>query len=118
MHPASMNDLASKLTSANAAVFESLGLDAKHADVRRSDRPDLGEFQANGALAVAKAAGKKPQEVAQSVAGAWSATKLAPAPTIAGPGFLNFKVTPEALARRAQEIADDPHAGASPVEAK
>src|SRR5262245_45752562 len=113
-----MKDLAAALTEANAAVFTSLGLDAKHADVRRSDRPDLGEFQANGALAVAKAVGKKPQEIAQSVVGAWSATELAPAPGIAGPGFLNFTVTPGALSKRAQFIADDAHAGASSVERK
>ncbi|MBL8542743.1 MAG: arginine--tRNA ligase [Hyphomonadaceae bacterium] len=113
-----MKDLASALTAANAAVFAKLGLDPKHADVRRSDRPDLGEFQANGALAVAKAAGRKPPEVAQSIAGAWSAAELAPAPTIAGPGFLNFTVTPEALAKRAQFVADDANAGATPVEHK
>src|SRR5262245_8891160 len=113
-----MTDLASALTAANAAVFAALGLDPKHADVRRSDRPDLGEFQANGALAVAKAAGKKPQEVAQSVVAAWKATDLAPAPAIAGPGFLNFTVTADALSKRAQVIADDPRAGASPVEHK
>lgn len=113
-----MKDLASQLTAANQAVFSQLSLDPKHADVRRSDRPDLGEFQANGALAVAKGAGKKPQEVAQSVAAAWSATDLAPAPSIAGPGFLNFKVTAEALAKRAQFVADDEKAGATPVEQK
>ncbi|MEZ6023296.1 MAG: arginine--tRNA ligase [Hyphomonadaceae bacterium] len=106
------------MTAANAAVFAELGLDPKHADVRRSDRPDLGEFQANGALAVAKAAGKKPPEVAQSIAGAWHATDLAPAPTIAGPGFLNFTVTAAALAKRAEAIAADAHAGASNVEEK
>jgi len=111
-----MKDLAHALTAANAAVFSSLGLDAKHAEVRRSDRPDLGEFQCNGALAAAKAAGKKPPEIAQSVAGAWSATDLASAPTIAGPGFLNFKVTPAALALRARSIADDERAGARFVE--
>ncbi len=110
-----MQDLASALSAANAAVFNSLGLDARHADVRRSDRPDLGDFQANGALAVAKAAGRKPHEVAQSVAAAWQAIELASAPTIAGPGFLNFTVTPEALAGRAQAIADDPRAGATDV---
>ncbi len=108
-----MKDLASALTAANAAVFAKLGLETKHADVRRSDRPDLGEFQANGALAVAKAAGKKPQEVAQAVAADWSATELAPPPTIAGPGFLNFKVTADALTKRAQCVADDDRAGAN-----
>jgi arginyl-tRNA synthetase len=113
-----MKDLASALSAANADVFAKLGLDPKHADVRRSDRPDLGEFQANGALAVAKTVGKKPQDVAQSIAGAWTAAELSPTPTIAGPGFLNFKVTTDALAKRAQSIADDPHVGASSVEAK
>ena len=113
-----MKDLASEFTAANAAVFAKLGLDPKHADVRRSDRPDLGEFQANGALAVAKSAGKKPQEVAQSVAAEWSATELSPAPSIAGPGFLNFKVTADALTKRAQFVANDAQAGASPVEHK
>src|SRR5262245_2084250 len=111
-----MKDLASALTAANAAAFAKLELDPKHADVRRSDRPDLGEFQANGALAAAKSAGKKPQEIAQSVAGAWSATDLAPTPTIAGPGFLNFRVTDAALSERTQFVADDAHAGASMVD--
>ncbi|MBY0567871.1 MAG: arginine--tRNA ligase [Hyphomonadaceae bacterium] len=111
-----MKDLAGALTAANAAVFSSLGLETKHADVRRSDRPDLGEFQCNGALAAAKAAGKKPPEIAQAAAAAWSATDLAAAPTIAGPGFLNFNVTPTAVSKRAQFVADDARAGASTVE--
>ena len=110
-----MTDLATALTRANQGVFTELGLEARHAEVRRSDRPDLGEFQCNGALAAAKAAGKKPQEIAQSVAAAWKAANLAPAPAIAGPGFLNFSVTPQALAERAQAIADDAKAGATPV---
>jgi arginyl-tRNA synthetase len=113
-----MKDLAGALTEANAAAFAAVGVDACHADVRRSDRPDLGEFQSNGALAAAKAAGRKPQELAQAVSAAWAAPELAPAPGIAGPGFLNFKVTSAALALRAQMIANDPRAGASEVETK
>jgi arginyl-tRNA synthetase len=113
-----MKDLAQLLTDANAAVFAAQGLETRHADVRRSDRPDLGEFQCNGALAAAKVAGKKPQEIAQAVAGAWSATALAAPPAIAGPGFLNFNVTPDALSERAQSIADDARAGANVVEEK
>lgn len=113
-----MKDLAQQLTEANAAAFAAAGADSRHADVRRSDRPDLGEFQSNGALAAAKAAGRKPQELAHAVAAAWSARELAPAPRVAGPGFLNFTVTAEALAARAQAIADDARAGASPVAQK
>jgi arginyl-tRNA synthetase len=113
-----MQDLATVLTAETRKVFLELGLDPERADVRRSDRPDLGEFQSNGALAAAKAAGRKPQEIAQAVSAAWTATDLAPSPGIAGPGFLNFTVTPEALARRAQFVADDARAGARAVEHK
>ncbi|MBY0562767.1 MAG: arginine--tRNA ligase [Hyphomonadaceae bacterium] len=110
-------DLAGALSAANAAVFAKLGLDAKHAEVRRSDRPDLADFQCNGALAAAKAAAKKPQELAGAIAAAWDAEDLAPAPQIAGPGFLNFKVTAKALAARARAIAVDALAGAERVAA-
>ncbi len=67
---------------------------------------------------MAKAAGKKPQEVAQAVAVAWTETGLAPAPSVAGPGFLNFTVSANALAARAQSIADDARAGAALVDQK
>lgn len=113
-----MKDLAGALTEANAAAFAAVGVDARHADVRRSDRPDLGEFQSNGALAAAKAAGRKPQELAQAVSAAWAAPELAPPPSVAGPGFLNLTVTAEALARRAQFVADDARAGAGEVDAQ
>ncbi|MBI3437068.1 MAG: arginine--tRNA ligase [Proteobacteria bacterium] len=113
-----MKDLATVLTGANVSVFIALGLDPKQAEVRRSDRPDLGEFQCNGALAVAKAAGKKPQEIAQQAAALWSDAELADKPTIAGPGFLNFTTTLGALTARAQDVANDARAGASLVEHK
>jgi arginyl-tRNA synthetase len=110
-----MYDLARKLTAANVDAFATLGLEARFAEVRRSDRPDLGEFQCNGALAAAKAAGKAPRDIANEAAAAWRETALAGAPSIAGPGFLNFSVTEAALSARAQEIADDARAGASVV---
>ena len=113
-----MKDLAQLLTDANGAAFAAIGVEVRFAEVRRSDRPDLGEFQANGALAASKAVGKKPQALAGEAAAAWRALELAPAPTIAGPGFLNFSVTPAAIAARAQEIAADPRAGANLVEPK
>ena len=39
-----------------AHVFQTLNLDAKFAVVKVSDRPDLSDFQCNGALALAKSA--------------------------------------------------------------
>ena len=49
-------------------VFEKLGLDKKFATVKVSDRPDLSDFQCNGALALAKIEKKNPREIATNIA--------------------------------------------------
>jgi arginyl-tRNA synthetase len=111
-----MSDLAGRLSDATATVFEKLGFDSKHAVVRRSDRPDLADFQCNAALAIAKQSGRQPFEIARAVADAWMATDLSGKPSIAGPGFLNYRVSADALSARAQEIAHDPRSGVRVIE--
>ena len=110
-----MTDLARRLSDATAQVFEKLAFDARHATVRRSDRPDLADFQCNGALAIAKSLGRKPAEIAQAIAAGWVARDLADRPGIAGPGFLNYRVSEDALSARIDDIARDPRAGAATV---
>ena len=110
-----MNDFSSRLSEATAAVFSALGFDPAHSTVKPADRRDLADFQCNGALALAKKVGRKPQDVAAAIAERWTATDIAERPTIAGPGFLNFRLTAGALAARAQQVADDSRAGAAPV---
>jgi arginyl-tRNA synthetase len=63
-----MKDLARQLTDTHAEVFAALGIDPAYSAVTRSNRPDLGEFQSNGALAAAKAAGGQPREIAEESA--------------------------------------------------
>ncbi len=111
-----MKDLAQQLSEAHAEVFAALGIDTAYAAVTRSARPDLGEFQSNGALAAGKATGQQPREIAEAAASRWSAIEIAEPPTIAGPGFLNFTITAEALAARAEAIGGDVRAGATLVE--
>jgi arginyl-tRNA synthetase len=106
-----MTDLAAQLTRAVSAAFASLGLDPGHGQVRRSDRPDLAPFQCNGAMAAAKAAGKPPRAIAEEVAGKLVGVPGVATIEIAGPGFLNFRLSDEALSLRAQQIALDPRAG-------
>src|SRR5690242_18797007 len=107
-----MNDFASRLSEATAAVFSALGFDPSQAAVKPADRRDLGDFQCNGALALAKKVGRKPQEIAAAIAERWTATDLAERPTVAGPGFLNFRIATGAMSARAQQVAEDPRAGA------
>ena len=49
-----MSDLRTQLGEAVAAAFAAEGVDAALARVTPSDRPDLADFQSNGALAAAK----------------------------------------------------------------
>lgn len=63
--------------------------------------PRFGDYQANGVLAFAKANGLNPREVATRIIQAAEASgEFDPAYvqlSIAGPGFINFKLTPEFL---------------------
>jgi arginyl-tRNA synthetase len=113
-----MKDLADQLTNATSRTFSALGYDPAYATVKLADRRDLADFQCNGALALARRVGRKPQEIAVAVAQAWTATDIADRPTVAGPGFLNFRLTAGAMSARAQQIADDPRAGAATVSEK
>ncbi|NJK84746.1 MAG: M28 family peptidase [Bacteroidales bacterium] len=59
-------------------------------DVVPSQKPELGDFQCNGAMAAAKIARTNPRELAGQII---EKLRVLPAiinPTIAGPGFINF----------------------------
>ena len=51
-----------------ARAFEAAGFDADYGKVTVSNRPDLCEFQCNGAMAAKKKYGKNPREIADAVA--------------------------------------------------
>jgi arginyl-tRNA synthetase len=110
-----MSDLKSVLSEAAAAAFASLGLPAELGRVTASDRPDLADFQCNGALPAAKLAGRNPREIAASVAAALKADPQLSAVEIAGPGFINLRLADAALSGRANEIAADARGGAEVV---
>lgn len=113
-----MSDLAADLSALAGAAFESVGLSVDYGLTRRSDRPDLAEFQCNGALAAAKAAKRSPKDLAEEIAGALRLDPRVASADVAGPGFINISIASSALAARAQGISDDPRKGASEVDAK
>ncbi len=55
-----MSDLKTGLSEAVAAAFAAAGLPAELGRVTPSDRPDLADFQCNGALPASKAAKRRP----------------------------------------------------------
>ncbi|HEY3950951.1 arginine--tRNA ligase [Phenylobacterium sp.] len=110
-----MTDLRGALSEAVGAAFAGLGLPPDLGRVTASDRPDLADFQSNGALAAAKRVGRNPRDLAAEVAAALAADPRLASVEIAGPGFINLKLADAALAARAQAIADDPRSGSERV---
>jgi arginyl-tRNA synthetase len=109
-----MTDLKTSLSEAVAAAFAAEGVDAALARVVASDRPDLADFQSNGALAAAKALKANPRELAARVAERLAADPRLLSVEVAGPGFINLKLSDAALSQRAAEVAgDEALAGAS-----
>jgi len=110
-----MSDLKRVLGEAVQAAFASLGLPAELGRVTASDRPDLADFQCNGALAAAKVAGKPPREIAQGVLAQLEGRPELLSIELAGPGFINMRVSADTLSARANAIAADPRTGAQAV---
>ncbi|MEO0453661.1 MAG: arginine--tRNA ligase [Verrucomicrobiota bacterium] len=73
--------------------------------------PDFGHFQSNVALSSAKAEGKNPRELAQSLADHCQGLSIIETPTIAGPGFVNFRFTSDALASTLKRVQQSGHLG-------
>lgn len=107
-----MASLGQELSAAAGAAFEGMGLEARFGEVRRSDKPELADFQCNGAMAAAKAAGRNPREIAGEIAGALKAHPLVLSAEVAGPGFINLRVSDAALSARAEAVRGDAMAGA------
>lgn len=112
-----MTDLKSRLGEAVAAAFAAEGVASDKVRVTTSDRPDLADFQSNAALAVAKAHGTNPRDLAGRVAARLEGHPDLTSVEAAGPGFINLVVSPAALSARAAEVlADDTRRGAEAVD--
>ncbi len=106
-----MTSLAYTLSEIVGNAFEALELPRGLGVVRVSDRPDLCQFQCNGAMAAAKVARKNPREVAQGVIDALSGEGILKKIEIAGPGFINLDITDAAIAAHLSNNAQDENFG-------
>jgi len=73
-------------------AFSTSGYDPELGKAAISNRPDLCEFQCNGAMAGAKIYKKAPLVIANEVAEKLKASQIFSEVTVAPPGFLNLKV--------------------------
>ena len=79
-------------------AFVHLGYDKKYGEVTLSNRPDLCQYQCNGALAAAKEYRKAPFMIADEVVAQLAGSKTFKEITMVRPGFINITVSEEFLA--------------------
>ncbi len=99
--------LQSQLTRRFSAAFADAGLDPDAGDVVVSQRPELADFQCNGAMGAAKRAGRNPRELAQEIVDSVDAADLVESLDVAGPGFINIVVRDDVLAETTADMAAD-----------
>jgi arginyl-tRNA synthetase len=98
-----MTGLAAELSALAKRAFAAEGLPEELGQVQASDRPDLAQFQCNGALAAAKIAKANPRVLAQKIVDRLKLEPIFAKVEIAGPGFINLDMTDAALAERARD---------------
>ena len=99
-----MEKLIDKLTAAVSEAFARAGYDPACGKVTVSNRPDLCEFQCNGAMPAAKAAHKAPIVIAGEVAALLQDSAVFASAEAVNPGFLNLRLREDYLAAHVEEM--------------
>lgn len=71
----------------------------------------FGDYQSNAALVLAKQLGENPRTLAQKILDSYDLWDLCEPPTIAGAGFINFTLRPEAVATKTAALLRDERLG-------
>ncbi|MBQ9064313.1 MAG: arginine--tRNA ligase [Blautia sp.] len=111
-----MKKLMDHMTEELSSAFEKAGYDPALGKVTVSNRPDLCEFQCNGAMAGAKKYRKAPFMIAEEVAENLKGTRLFEKAEVVKPGFINLDLSKEFLAEYLVSMDSDPMLGADRAE--
>ncbi len=102
-----MKKILDRIAEELAPAFEGAGYDATYAKVTVSNRPDLCEYQCNGAMAAAKAYKKAPIMIANDVVAGLKESTVFEEVNAVNPGFINLKLSKSFLAEYMQAMQAD-----------
>ena len=102
-----MKTLIDLITEQVTNAFTGQGYDAKYGKVTLSNRPDLCEYQCNGAMAAAKEYKCAPFMISDKIAEALKENELFESVESVKPGFINMKVSPAYLANYVSDMKAD-----------
>lgn len=99
------------LTAEVSSAFAAAGYDAACGKVTVSNRPDLCQFQCNGAMPAAKTAHKAPIMIAKDVVEKLRDSAVFSSAEAVNPGFINLKIKEAALAEHLNALQGMEHLG-------
>ena len=102
-----MKTLIDLITEQVTNALTGQGYDAKYGKVTLSNRPDLCEYQCNGAMAAAKEYKCAPFMISDKIAQALAENELFESVESVKPGFINMKVSPAYLAKYVSDMKAD-----------
>jgi arginyl-tRNA synthetase len=114
-----MKPIRMQLTHKFKEAFKKLGYLEKFAEVNLSDRQDLAHFQCNGALAVSKSLKLNPRECAENIIKnlqLGESLEKGIELSIAGPGFINIKLSMQTLAEQVDPLLNQKKLGVDVTE--
>jgi arginyl-tRNA synthetase len=106
-----MVSLRKKLTNIVKTAFEEFGYESQFGEVTFSDRPDLSQFQCNGAFACGKSIRTNPVQVAKMIVEKIPSKGVFKEISIAGAGFINFILEDSFIAKHVLEMSQDENLG-------
>jgi arginyl-tRNA synthetase len=80
-------------------------------ELTQATDPRFGDYQTNAALVLGKQRGETPRAVAEKILEHLDVADLSEPPTVAGAGFINFKLLPDAVAKKTAELSSDERLG-------
>ena len=106
-----MRKLLDILTEQFENVMEECGYDKKFAKITVSNRPDLCEYQCNGAMALAKAHKKAPIMIANELVEKLAGNEIFKEIVAVNPGFINIKISDSFIANYVDDMAKAENVG-------
>lgn len=110
-----MKKILELITSEMKAAFVACEYEESYAKITLSNRPDLCEYQCNGAMAAAKAYKKKPIDIANAVVEKLADSTMFSEIVVVMPGFINMRLHPEYVANYMKGMKQEDKLGVEPL---
>ena len=92
-------------------AFTKANIEHEPMSVSEATKPEFGDYQFNGAMALSKKLGKNPREIAGLIIENLDLTGILVKAEIAGPGFINLWLNPLWIATQCKEALNDKRLG-------